>query len=192
MAVVSTNYVPLNSDQYEQTPEEQKAAYDAATANLQNTLLTEGIDLSGLSSLSANDLYDPNHWQDMWNSDPDHFMNSEYFRSGSGMDSGYNSGYTGHYYFGEDGHRYRKIISYDKNTDSMKEEYTDERMYRWAPSDEHKRTQRDAGTAEAAYGKEYKGSGGTGWYTEEEIRGAWDAGDMHQMQEQGATWDQYW
>lgn len=192
MAVVSTNYVPLNSDQYEQTPEEQQAAYEEATANLQNTLLTDGIDLSGLSSMSANDLFSPNHWQDTWDSDPDHYMNSEYMRSGSGMDNAYNSGYMGHYYIGEDGNRYRKIVTYDRERDAMKEEYTDERMYRWAPSDEHKRTHRDDGTAEAAYGKEYKGSGGTGWYTEAEIKAAWDAGDMHQMQEQGVSWDQYW
>lgn len=192
MAVVSTNYVPLNSDQYEQTPEEQQAAYEEATANLQNTLLTDGIDLSGLSDLGSMDLFSPNAMRDEWDSNPDHYMNSEYWRAGSGMDNAENAGYMGHYYIGEDGNRYRKVVTYDRERDAMKEEYTDERMYRWSPSDEHKRTAREDYAAEQAYGKEYKGSGGTGWYTEAEIKAAWDAGDMRQMQDQGVSWDQYW
>lgn len=111
-------------------------------------------------------------------------------------------GGQGFVHWGEDGNPYLKIrtVEYDANGEAIgfNEEITDERLYYWSPSDEHKQTGRDAAVSEAAYGKDYDGIGmthdrlGTNFYTKEQIQEAWDNGDMKQMQEQGISWDQYW
>lgn len=189
MAVIETIWV----DPPREKTEEEHAADQEAIDNLQNSLLSGEIDLSGLSSMSPGEIWNSGDtWLDQVREDTESILYKEAMRSGGGMDNAYNSSYMGHFYIAEDGLRYKKVMSWDEERQQMKVELHDERVYRWSPSDEHKRTHRDEATAQAAVGQEFGGGGGSGWYTEEEIRGAWDAGDMRQMQEQGVEWDQYW
>ena len=185
MPVVNTYWGPA-VDEYE-PPEFDE---DQLAADLSNSLLAEdGFDLSGLQGLSFNSgggvLGEAAN-------DPNSLIHHSKFRAGSGMDNAVDVGYMNHTYIGDDGFRYKMVVSWDEDKQALKYEEFDERVYRWSPSDEHKRTHRDQAAMDSAYGQEFKGGTGSGWYTEAEIKKAWDAGDMRQMQDQGVSWDQYW
>lgn len=167
----------------------EEPEYDESliSEQLSNKMLEGGFDFSGLDSLNIGD----GILADAMN-DPNSLIHHSNFRAGSGMDNAVDVGYMNHTYIGDDGFRYKMVVSWDEDKQAMKYEEFDERVYRWSPSDEHKRTHRDDAVAESAYGKEFKGGTGTGWYTEAEIKQAWDAGDMRQMKDQGVSWGQYW
>jgi len=99
---------------------------------LSNKLLEGGFDFSGLDSLSIGKLYNGGVIGEQINN-PDSYMYHGYMRSGGGMDNAYRSGYTGHYYVGEDGLKYKRVISWDEDKQAMKYEDYDERVYRWSP-----------------------------------------------------------
>ncbi|MEL0016628.1 MAG: hypothetical protein VW715_15515, partial [Rhodospirillales bacterium] len=185
MPVVNTYWGP-DVDPYK-PPEYDE---DQLAADLSNSLLAEGgFDLSGLEGV---DIDVGGGILGEAANDPNSLIHHSNFRAGSGMDNAVDVGYMNHTYIGDDGFRYKMIVSWDEAKQAMKYEQLDERVYRWSPSDEHKRTHRDQSAMESAYGQEFKGGTGSGWYTEAEIKQAWDAGDMRQMQDQGVSWDQYW
>jgi len=179
--------MPVVNTYYESAAEPyQEPEYDEDL--LSNSLLKGDFDFD---SLNDTDLFSGGILADAVN-DPDSLVHHSNFRAGSGMDNAVDVGYMNHTYIGDDGLRYKMVVSWDEDKQAMKYEQYDERVYRWSPSDEHKRTHRDQSVIDNAYGQEFNGGTGSGWYTEAEIKKAWDAGDMGQMQEQGVSWDQYW
>lgn len=96
------------------------------------------------------------------------------------------------HYIGEDGLPYRENRTYNQNTGQIDVEKTNERVYYWQPSDEHKVTGRESAVMQDATSKTFGGNIGAGFYTEQEIRNAWANGEMEQLKAQGVTWDKYW
>ena len=183
MAVVNTYW----GDPAEEYEEPSTEVLDNYLADLDSPLEFNADAFGDEDFWSDDNMYDAWGWND-----PDSMFHQKYWRVGSGMDNAVNVGYFGHFYDGEDGNKYQMKVSWDEEKQAMKYEETDERVYRWMPSDEHKRTHRDEETHAAAAQKGGGGGYGGGFYTEAEIKSAWDAGDMKQMQEQGLDWGQYW
>ena len=185
MAVVETVWHDNPESLVNENPEE-------AIANLEN-------ELAGMDSLD----FDPSQLpDDFWTGEgttmgnfmdnPDHWLYKDNWRMSSGMDNATSVSYFMHQWIGEDGKRYAAKITWDEERGQLKEERMDERLFRWTPPDEHKRTHRDDDVFAAATGKEFGGGSGSGWYTEAEIKNAWDEGDLKQMEDQGVTWSSYW
>lgn len=187
MAVVETIW--HDSPESLVNPDPQQAIDDLQNTLVQNPLSASSIDYDSLQG--GLDFQTGGFGSDFFN-DPDHFMYKDNWRDAGSSTSNTKFGYFMHTWIADDGQRYAAVVSWDEGRQQLKEERMDERVYRWSPSNEHKKTHRDQDVYSQATSKQFVGGGGSGWYTEAEIRKSWENGDMRQMESQGVTWDQYW